>query len=188
MASFEKALKPTLAAEGIYSNDPVDPGGETYCGISRKHNPDWSGWKDIDAGHHPSADRVAEFYKPRYWDVFRGDELSSDMVAQLMFDFAVNAGVHRAVQQAQRAASVVALYSGEERLIQDGGYGPKTHRVIASIGAHEVMWAVYYLGSNIEYYQSIILQNERLSKFAKGWANRCIHKLDKILSAWKRSL
>ena len=48
MANFNKAYKKTAASEGGYSNDPEDPGLETYCGISRRHWPKWPGWKEID--------------------------------------------------------------------------------------------------------------------------------------------
>ena len=48
MADFKKALTETLRHEGGYVNDPKDPGGETYKGISRKNHPDWEGWNIID--------------------------------------------------------------------------------------------------------------------------------------------
>ncbi len=36
MANFNNAFNLVLKNEGSYSNDPDDPGGETYKGISRK--------------------------------------------------------------------------------------------------------------------------------------------------------
>ena len=48
MADFDKALELTLKAEGGYVDDPDDPGGETYKGISRSRNPKWQGWINVD--------------------------------------------------------------------------------------------------------------------------------------------
>src|SRR2546426_796362 len=49
MADFDYALTQLLKVEGGYANDPRDPGGETYKGISRVFWPNWSGWPLIDA-------------------------------------------------------------------------------------------------------------------------------------------
>ena len=48
MADFTKAVNPLLQSEGGYVDDPDDKGGETICGISRVHHPDWRGWVQID--------------------------------------------------------------------------------------------------------------------------------------------
>ena len=94
--SFDEAYKKTALFEGGYVNDPVDRGGETFRGISRKNHPGWSGWILVDmavraaraAGHparskaeaahvnnwfknHRSMDQlVKNFYKANFWDVF----------------------------------------------------------------------------------------------------------------------
>ena len=39
MEVFEEAVKQVLKHEGGYVNDPVDPGGETNMGISKKAYP-----------------------------------------------------------------------------------------------------------------------------------------------------
>ena len=39
MGDFKTSLARTLRWEGGYSDDPVDRGGETYRGISRKNFP-----------------------------------------------------------------------------------------------------------------------------------------------------
>ena len=49
MADFIPAKTITGGLEGLYSYDPNDPGGETWCGVSRVNNPNWSGWAIIDA-------------------------------------------------------------------------------------------------------------------------------------------
>lgn len=106
MANFFKAYKKLEVAEGGYVNDKDDLGGETYKGISRKHNPNWIGWCIIDdlKKHHPNTfasiakktphleKAVQELYKKNYWDTFRLDDFNSQKVAEEIFDMHVNAG------------------------------------------------------------------------------------------------
>lgn len=116
MAKFIDAYKKVLNDEGIYSNDPDDAGGETYKGISRKANPNWDGWISIDAikKAHPTTfkgilkktpeleKKVQELYKDKYWDCFELDDVPSQLVAEQMFDTAVNQGQTAAIRFAQR--------------------------------------------------------------------------------------
>lgn len=116
MAKFIDAYKKVLNNEGIYSNDPDDAGGETYKGISRKANPNWDGWISIDAikKAHPTTfkgilkktpeleKKVQDLYKDKYWDSFELDDVPSQLVAEQMFDTAVNQGQTAAIRFAQR--------------------------------------------------------------------------------------
>lgn len=116
MAKFIDAYKKVLNNEGIYSNDPDDAGGETYKGISRKANPNWDGWISIDAikKAHPTTfkgilkktteleKKVQDLYKDKYWDCFELDDVPSQLVAEQMFDTAVNQGQTAAIRFAQR--------------------------------------------------------------------------------------
>lgn len=116
MAKFIDAYKKVLNNEGIYSNDPDDAGGETYKGISRKANPNWDGWISIDAikKSHPTTfkgilkktpeleKKVQDLYKDKYWDCFELDDVPNQLVAEQMFDTAVNQGQTAAIKFAQR--------------------------------------------------------------------------------------
>lgn len=116
MAKFIDAYKKVLNNEGIYSNDPDDKGGETYKGISRKANPNWAGWISIDQikKAHPTTfksilkrtpeleKKVQDLYKDKYWDCFELDDVPNQMVAEQMFDTAVNCGQVAAIKFAQR--------------------------------------------------------------------------------------
>lgn len=116
MAKFIDAYKKVLNNEGIYSNDPDDAGGETYKGISRKANPNWDGWISIDAikKAHPTTfkgilkktpeleKKVQDLYKDKYWDCFELDDVPSQLIAEQMFDTAVNQGQTAAIKFAQR--------------------------------------------------------------------------------------
>lgn len=116
MAKFIDAYKKVLNNEGIYSNDPDDAGGETYKGISRRANPNWDGWISIDAikKSHPTTfkgilkktpeleKKVQNLYKDKYWDCFELDDVPNQLVAEQMFDTAVNQGQTAAIKFAQR--------------------------------------------------------------------------------------
>ena len=48
MDHFKEAFTKTMSEEGGYNFDRMDPGGETYMGISRVYWPSWEGWVIID--------------------------------------------------------------------------------------------------------------------------------------------
>lgn len=115
MANFEKALELVLKNEGGYVNDPNDNGGETYKGISRRANPQWSGWKIIDGYKKKYKDFkkkldsdnelqkcVKSLYRSNYWNPIKGDDLVHQDMAEEMFDAAVNFGITKAIKLAQK--------------------------------------------------------------------------------------
>lgn len=116
MADFKTAYKKIEAAEGSYCFDPDDAGGETYKGISRRANPNWDGWISIDdiKKFHPTTfkdilkktpeleKKVQDLYKDKYWDCFELDDVPNQLVAEQMFDTAVNQGQTAAIKFAQR--------------------------------------------------------------------------------------
>ena len=139
-SSFKRAFKLIIEVfEGKYSNDPDDPGGETYKGISRKMNENFEGWKIIDkykgGKNYPNileedknlAGMVEGFYKKNYWDKFQGDDLGEE-TGEEMFDQSVNLGVKRAVEHLQRSLNILnnrgTLYPD---IKADGVFGNKTY-------------------------------------------------------------
>lgn len=115
MANFEKALELVLKNEGGYVNDPNDNGGETYKGISRRANPQWSGWKIIDGYKKKYKDFkkkldsddelqkcVKSIYRSNYWNPIKGDDLVHQDMAEEMFDATVNFGITKAIKLAQK--------------------------------------------------------------------------------------
>lgn len=98
MSNFDTALKILLQNEGGYNNDPVDPGGETYCGIARKYYGGWSGWNIIDnikkqrkikneeiINDATLKQLVYDFYKHQ-WDIKNIASIQNTGVASLVFD------------------------------------------------------------------------------------------------------
>lgn len=114
MASFDIAFNRTNVAEGFYSNDSDDSGGETIYGIARKKNLGWRGWEIVDLSrdepNFPDClrynSRLQEFrrifYRQKIWNVIQGDHINSQAKANDIYDMAVNSGCSTSIKIAQR--------------------------------------------------------------------------------------
>lgn len=117
-ATFLSALSITLGHEGSYSADKSDPGGQTFCGISRVYWPMWPGWPKVDkwlanGGQPPDLTlEIREFYYVNFWCRFQGNVISeiSPEIAKEMFDTAVNLDVSDAVRFLQTALNMQNNY------------------------------------------------------------------------------
>ena len=129
MANFDEEFDKLILAEGGYTNDPDDAGGETYLGISRKNNPKWAGWSIIDKekkngiknitsrlkANKNLTDKAKLLYKQNYWDVLELDNIPSQKIAHQLFDTCVNCGKTVAIRIAQQVIgmSVTGKWSDE---------------------------------------------------------------------------
>ena len=114
MANFDIAYKRTCKFEGGWVNDDADSGKETYKGISRVVNPNWSGWKIVDSYKKKSnfpknldsdtklQSLVKELYKTNYWDKVWGDKINNQKVANDLYDTGVNMGVTMSIKLSER--------------------------------------------------------------------------------------
>lgn len=175
MAEFQKAYAKVKKFEGGYANNPNDRGGETYAGIARVHFPKWKGWEIIDKykqSEHSSKElnkvlqgneqldvMVEYFYKVNFWNAIKGDEITNQLVADNIMDFAVNSGVGRASKYAQRIVGVT----------EDGEIGAKT---IKAINAHTHDFVVKYKAARLEFLKKIVARDSTQSEFMKGWTVR----------------
>lgn len=132
MANFDQAYAYLVQDEGGYSNNPADPGGETYRGIARKDWPHWAGWTIIDAAKSDPAfpavldgetilqNLVKSFYSVHFWR-FAG--LNSQPLANKLLDLAVQDGLEVSIKILQTALRAIA---GHSSVSLDGQYGPQT--------------------------------------------------------------
>lgn len=146
--NFDQAFEKVIGHEGGYVNDPADPGGETKYGVSKRAYPN----EDI-AGL--TLERAKEIYLHDYWEKAKCDQLPGE-VRYAHFDMAVNAGIHAANKNLQRAA----------RTTVDGVIGPMT------LAATKYVTAADYLFHRALHYMRITKKNPALAKFGAGWANR----------------
>lgn len=146
--NWEACLAHTKISEGGYVNDPVDPGGETKYGISKRSYP------KVDIKNLTWAEAAA-IYKRDYWDAVRGDDLPAglDLVA---FDGAVNSGVSRGAKWLQLSLGVIA----------DGRVGPKT---IAAAKAADAEVAIH---SACDMRLGFMRGLKTWWKYKNGWTRR----------------
>ncbi len=156
MADFDKAFTFIITHEGGYVNDPNDPGGETKYGISKRQYP------DLDIKRLTLRD-AREIYFNDYWRAIRGDDIRDQEIANQIFDFAVNAGVRRAVKYAQSVVGVKI----------DGIMGPITLDAIN--GMLPEMFLNYYRLSRIHYYYRLAKYTS-YRNFLYGWIKRVFDK------------
>jgi lysozyme family protein len=174
MALFETALQKVLAHEGGYVNDPDDPGGETYKGIARKLNSKWDGWVRVDMAKTQTGfpgnlekdnelqDEVSRFYQVNYWDTLRADQLENQLVADSIFDFAVNAGVRTSASLAQLVIEATP----------DGIIGSATLEKLNAFDPDHFLAA--FTVAKIARYISIIKKRPASKKYLYGWVCRAL--------------
>jgi lysozyme family protein len=171
MASFDVFFPTLLRHEGGFVNDPADPGGATNKGVTlgtfetcaRKY----LGIEPTLANLQALTDeQAAKIYKPLYWDEVHGDEIGSQELANIVFDFQVNAG-GSASKLLQR---VLNDLGAKPPLAVDGDIGAGT--MTALNGMDQA--AVYrrYKQGRIDYYQDLVAKRPALGKFLNGWLKR----------------
>ncbi|WP_028312000.1 glycoside hydrolase family 108 protein [Derxia gummosa] len=174
MADFDKALALTLKAEGGYSKDPDDPGGETWKGIARNRQPRWPGWALIDAAKNQASfpanldqnadlqELVRTFYRNEFWNRIHGDDIAQQEVAEAIFDFGVNAGAALSVRLAQAAVQAEV----------DGAVGGDTLARLNAVEPHAFL--ALFTVAKIARYVSLCEQNAGNRKYFYGWVRRAL--------------
>lgn len=163
MAEFSPAYEQMIVSEGGYMLHEVagDRGGMTYAGIARKMNPQWPGWALLDAKQDVPTQMVREFYKANYWNPIKGDQITSQVIAQTIFDFHVNAG-----GVARKLAQLVVGTT------PDGIFGERT---LAALNAYDPdKFAMAYALAKIARYRDIVQRDRSQQKFLLGWLNRTL--------------
>jgi len=146
--NFYEAIERVLKHEAGYVNNPLDPGGETKWGISKRSYP------DLDIANL-TREQAIEIYRRDFWDRIHAGELY-DGVAYQALDFAVNSGIETAVRYLQRALDVA----------DDGHWGPVTKAAAAAMSETD---QIMNLVAERQDFQT------RLSTwptFGRGWARR----------------
>ncbi len=155
MADFDQAFEKTIIWEGEYVNDPDDPGKETKFGISKKEYPD----KDIK---NLTLDEARDIYYHDYWLKIGGHYIDSQKIANNIFDFAVNAGIKRAIKLAQKCVKVK----------KDGIIGNIT--IVAINMIYENSFIQEFIYSRIKYYIRLTILRREFKKYLFGWLKRTL--------------
>jgi lysozyme family protein len=130
IANWDFAFTKMIGHEGGFTDDVRDPGnklpdgrpGSTNLGVTQKA---WEAYLGRQVTHEEmkalTPVLVKPFYKHRYWDMIRGDDLPHG-VDYVAFDTCVNSGPKRAAIILQEAVNANP----------DGSIGPMTLRAVQS--------------------------------------------------------
>ena len=154
--NFDHSLKLVLHHEGLWSDDPRDPGGATMKGVTLAVYKEYLG-RDVskDELRNIPDSHLHDLYKSRYWDKARCDELKSG-VDLSVFDLAVNGGVGRAAKLLQRCVGAT----------EDGAIGPKTMALVNEVPARDLI--IRFSEERRKFYKSL----KAFEHFGRGWLRR----------------
>ena len=162
MAEFNHHIEDLITKEGGYVLTDVrgDRGGQTYAGISRRANPNWSGWRYVDQDQTPPRDLVHALYRALYWDSMSLDDVSDD-IAEMLLSSAVLSGPRTAAKLLQAALGVTV----------DGVIGSQS--TMALRAADPQLLEARFALARIARFNRIAKDRSQL-KFLRGWINRVL--------------
>lgn len=182
--TMQNIIKDKTAVEAGWVNHNDDLGGETNHGITRatadehkslwvKHN--WNG----DMRTLPIA-LAYEIYQVAWWDRMQLNSILTiyPMLADRLFDFAINAGRANAGRSLQRLLNVLNRKESDYKdLVVDGGVGPRTIEALRTYAARngdEALGRITMLLYSMQnyHYVDICEKRARNESFMNGWAAR----------------
>ena len=168
MADFNAAFEHILEQEGGWqiTNHPHDRGGMTFAGISRKANPDWTGWNLIDKGASEANEdlhkRARWLYREKYWKPLQLDMVNDLGIALDIFSCCVLSG--------QRKAAILTQIAVKSK--PDGVVGPNTIEAINEMDPE--LWDLRFCITRIIRYRDIVQSDKSQRKWFLGWVNRAL--------------
>jgi lysozyme family protein len=161
MSYFMPAVEKVLLHEGGYVNHPLDRGGETNWGITRRTYESYFG---RTAGANEikdmTRDVAIQIYKDMYWNEVKADDIKNYGVAFAIFDQAVNRGPYNAIRQAQRALGVFPDGRADETFINRLNNTPS------------YVFMNNFLKESEMAYRQIVASNPSQQVFLAGWLKR----------------
>jgi lysozyme family protein len=161
---FALALAATLAHEGGWSKHPMDPGGATMYGVTKRAWEAYVGHSVTDEQlRNITHEQITPFYRENYWDPVRGDDLPGG-VDCLVFDICVNSGPHRAAIILQQSILDVSRIG----IRQDGAIGPKTVAAAHAVNVFDLIDRIAW--RRLTFYSQL----RGWASFKGGWSRRTI--------------
>ena len=160
MTRFDICLERVLKHEGGFVHDLFDSGGITNMGVTKRVWEEFVGHPVSEADMRSlTVEKVSKLYKQRYWDRVQADKLPKG-VDYVVFDFAINAGVGRAVKTLQSTVGSSP----------DGVIGNQTLARVNAMDAKELV--SQYSDARTDFYQGIVARKPDQARFIRGWLNR----------------
>ncbi len=158
MDRFPQCLTETLRWEGGWSNDPVDPGGATMCGIIQV---EYNAYCDRSKQPRHSVRQITRpeietIYRGNYWVPARCAELPPG-VDMAVWDYSVNSGCGQAIKSLQRVLGLPI----------DGHLGSVTMAAVHQMAPLQLIRA--YMDERRRFLRNL----KTFWRFGKGWMSRC---------------
>lgn len=164
MADPKKLIPFILRWEGGFVNDPADLGGATNKGITIGTYGEYRKRKGLPSPtvqelKNLSENEWYEIFKTMYWDRWRGDEIKSQPVANILIDWVWASGIH-GIKRPQRILGVP----------DDGIVGKVTLSYLNIAEPKRLFEAIK--ADRIKFIDEICKARPKNEKFRKGWLNR----------------
>ncbi len=188
MNVFFEALSRTMGDERGLVEHPNDRGGFTYWGLTRKDNPEWSGWgivqdylnkypgksyKELTSMLEQNGELtklVEQQYRKNYWMPWM-DKVAPALAIEC-FDAAVNHGPHRAALFLQEALNLLNENGRTTPdIVKDGKPGPATMEAMDAVLNRRGMDLVLKCYKLIrgEFFLDICRRDPTQEAFLAGW-------------------
>lgn len=176
-AAFEPAYQFLYKYEGGWANDPVDRGGETYRGISRKAWPGWQGWArvdDIKDGRPVTPetkqllndDQVLKgmaksFFKSQYWDKYNFGAIADQSLAHIAWDWSIGTNPRMMASFAWKAMGRT-------------GPAPTPSEVVLELAGARNAGAIFNRFKKLRaaHHHNFVAKHPEQERFLKGWLKR----------------
>lgn len=160
MADARKLTPFILKWEGGFANHPLDKGGATNKGITintfRSFYPDAT----VEDLKKMTDEQWENIFRAGYWDVWQGDKIRHQSVANIVVDWAWASGTRTSIKQVQNILGVKA----------DGIVGPKTLGALNNTNQQELFNDIK--AARYRFIEAIIARDPSQAVFRKGWQNR----------------
>ena len=161
---FDNAFEELIDIERGYVDDPLDNGGETKYGVSKRSYP----YLDIK---NLTLCKAKGIYKRDYWALSGADRIDDYQIALELFDTGVNMGVYMAKIILQRSLNIMNRNEQDYKDIGvDGDVGPKTMGAYAIANKKTLLKVMN--GYQFMRYVEITESNPAQERFFNGWMKR----------------
>ncbi len=160
--NFKLAVENVLFHEGGYVNNPVDPGGETKFGISKRSYP------TLDIKNLTKDDAVNIYYND-YWLVNRLGEIINQDIATKFLNLFVNMGKKSAGKVICRALRSCG-FRYDEQSVDPTELIKATNIITEHNNVAELLASLR--SETAGYYRTLTAEKPALKVFLNGWLNR----------------
>jgi len=171
MANFDQFLPLLLRFEGGFVDNPADSGGATNKGITMTTFGDAAQPllglpATLENLKALTDEQAGVLYKCLYWDRVGGDAIESQLLANFLIDFFVNAGAS-AINLLQIVLNEVG---SQPPVATDGSVGPDTLRALRAADSSDLYARLRQGRAN--YYRELARKRPQLQCFLDGWLRR----------------